>query len=416
MKFFLLMLLAAVCVGSLWAQSAQLQPAASASASHDSMTETKRIPLMVITDLYIPRLDGGDNFDLIMPFGLPELDLKAVIFDIHENYLQGKPFVGDFNRGTNGATKPTLRDPGVVGVEQLNYIFDRTVPYGMSPYTRMRSPDDPMLDVPKYQMSGIDLMLKVLRESPRKVNIVSTGSARALAVAWARDPELMREKVAMIYLSAGATIPTYLDYNVELDTNAMMGILRSGLPIALFPCSASKPGYGTYNSFAEWCGKDAHNGYWKLNNTDFIADMDIRLQNYTAYGFSLTPPSSFLAAMDNPHPMVVRKQHNVWETCIWICLSGRRLVQREDGTHRLIIASELRNTDKILLNELKPCTVEVLAGGRYSFTLTDKPSNFSIYYRGDAEENERALQDAFPALYKSFRPSVNFPKQQHPQN
>ena len=220
----------------------------------------------------------------------------------------------------------------------------------------------------------------------------------------------MREKVAMIHLSAGATIPTYLEYNVALDTNAMMGILRSGLPIALLPCAASKPGYGSYNSFAEWCGKDAHNGYWKLNNTDFIADMDIRLQNYTAYGFSLTPPNAFLAAMDNPHPTVVRKQHNVWETCIWICLSGRRLVQRADGTYRIIPASEVLQTDKVLPNELKPCTVEVLAGGRYGFALTNKPTNFSIYFRGDADENERALQDAFPALYKSFRPPGNFPK------
>ena len=397
-------------------KNAVSQPATSASVAGDSVAETNRIPLMIITDMYIPRLDGGDNFDLIMPFGLPELDLKAVIFDIHENYVKGKPFVGDFNRGTNGATKPMLRDPAVVGVEQLNYIFDRTVPYGMDPFTQMRSPDDKMLDAPKYQTSGIDLMLQVLRESPRKVNIVSTGSARALAVSWARDPELMREKVAMIYLSAGATIPTYLDYNVELDTNAMMGILRSGLPIALFPCSASKPGYGTYNSFAEWCGKDSNNGYWKLNNTDFIAAMDPRLQNYIAYGFSMTPPGAFLAAMDNPHPMVVRKQHNVWETCIWICLSGRRLVHRDDGTYRMIPASEVLQTDKILPNELKPCTVEVLAGGRYGFALTDKPTNYSIYYRGDADENERALQDAFPALYTSFRPSENFTKVQPQQN
>ena len=380
-----------------------------AGASATNQIEAgEKISLIDITDMYIPRLDGGDNFDLIMPYGLPELDLKAVILDIDEHFLQGKPFVGGFNKGTNGAAKPTLRDPGIVGVEQLNYIFDRTVPCGVSPFTQMRSPDDKMLGVPKFQNSGVDLLLKVLRESPKKVHIVSTGSARVLAVAWAREPELMRQKVARIYLTAGATDPNYFEYNVELDTNAMIGILRSDLPIALFPCAASKPGRGAYGSFAEWSGRDSHNGYWLLTNTAFVAQMDNKLQNYIAYGMSMNPSGAFLPAMNNPTPAKFTKQeHNVWETCFWICVSGRRLVQHQDGTYRLVPAKEVLPTDKVLPNEMQPCTLEVLDAGKYHFQLTDKPTNFTIYFRGDADENERALREAFPEIYKSFKPQAS---------
>jgi hypothetical protein len=188
-----------------------------------------KIPVIDITDLYHPHQDVGDNFDLIAAYGLPEIDLKAVILDITQVFHNGKW---------------AKLDPGIIPVEQLDYIFDRTVPYGMGPFTRMRSPEDKMLDAPKFQTSGIDLMLKVLRESPKKVHIVSFGSLRPLAVAWAREPQLMRAKVAQIHICAGSCLPTKIEWNVYLDPKAMIGILRSGLPIALHPCGASKEGIG----------------------------------------------------------------------------------------------------------------------------------------------------------------------------
>lgn len=40
-----------------------------------------KIPVIVITDLYHPAQDPGDNFDLLMAYALPNIDLKAVILD-----------------------------------------------------------------------------------------------------------------------------------------------------------------------------------------------------------------------------------------------------------------------------------------------------------------------------------------------
>ena len=93
----------------------------------------------------------------------------------------------------------------------------------------------------------------------------------------------------------------------------------------------------------------------------------------------------------------------VWETAVWICLSGRRLVKRADGTHRILPAAEVLPTDKVLPNELRPCEVSVRDDGLYEFRETTGRSNFSVYYRGDPRENEAALREALPALYLTFK-------------
>jgi hypothetical protein len=41
----------------------------------------RKIPLVVITDLYHPHQDVGDNLDLITGFALPNVDLRAVCLD-----------------------------------------------------------------------------------------------------------------------------------------------------------------------------------------------------------------------------------------------------------------------------------------------------------------------------------------------
>jgi hypothetical protein len=39
----------------------------------------------------------------------------------------------------------------------------------------------------------------------------------------------------------------------------------------------------------------------------------------------------------------------------------------------------------------------------FTFELTSGPTNVLIYDRGDPHENEKALREALPALYTSFR-------------
>ena len=106
----------------------------------------------------------------------------------------------------------------------------------------MKSPQDKMLDIPAFQQQGVELILKVLRESKEPVSILSFGSARPIAVAYNRDPKLFHAKVKRIHLSAGASSPDYLEWNVGLDPNAIVCLLRSDLPVAIYPCAVGGEG------------------------------------------------------------------------------------------------------------------------------------------------------------------------------
>ena len=88
----------------------------------------RRVPLIDCTDLYHPHQDPGDNVDLVAAYALPEVDLKAVILDVTQQYR----------------TEGGRRDAGFIPVLQLNSIFNRNVPCGVTPYAKMKSPGDTM--------------------------------------------------------------------------------------------------------------------------------------------------------------------------------------------------------------------------------------------------------------------------------
>jgi pyrimidine-specific ribonucleoside hydrolase len=358
-------------------------------------TAHRRVPVIDVTDLYQPFQDPGDNFDLLTAYALPEVDLKAVILDTHESFRKATsdhPILHDSDH--NGP-----RDAGFVSVIQLNYIFNRNIPVAAGPFLPMKSPEDEMLDAPGFQQQGVELILKVLRNSPEPVSILSFGSARSIAVAYNRDPALFHRKVAKIYLSAGSSSPGYLEWNIALDINAALRLLRSDLPIDIFPC-ATKDGPFAYES---------HNSYWKLPDLEFIHDLDPKVRRYLDYAFGRTCRCDFLRAMDedpSPSPKIeaYSHPHNVWETAVWMEVSNRVLVRHRDGSYRIIPVAEVSQKDFVLANRMQPCLLTVPNDAMFNFTLTQGKSNFRIYYRADPQQNEEALRQALPELYRSFHP------------
>jgi hypothetical protein len=370
-----------------------------------------RIPLIDVTDLYHPHQDVGDNFDILAAYALPELDLRAVILDCTEPFRQ--PVAKD--PGPYLFPDPDgPREPGFIPVWQLNFLFGRNIPCATCPFTRMKSVDDKLLDAPPFQQQGIELILRTLRESPEPVHIVSFGSARAIATAYNREPALFRAKLARLHLCAGGSSPPaahYIEWNVALDPLAIVCLLRSDLPIAIYPDAANNAGDQGYGVFNPGFSYDEHNTFYKLPNLRFMREMDAPLRRYLEYAFSRSSRVDFLRAMEVDGPPLdegrLAKEHYVWETAVWICVSGRKLVKRADGSHRIIPAEQVLPTDHVFPNELRPCTVTVHDDGIYEFRETAEPSNFSIYYRGDPRENEAALREALPALYLSFRPHAS---------
>lgn len=377
-------LLAAAC-------AAALMPGGAAQGS------PRRTPVIDVTDLYHPPQDPGDNLDLIAAYALPEVDLRAVVLDIHDPYRRpNDPRQLPDYRDPQGP-----REPGFVSVEQLNYLFDRNVPTGCAPFQRMRSLQDTMDDAPRFQQRGVEILLRVLEESRERVEIVSFGSARPVAVAYNRRPELLRRKVRRVHLCAGSAPPGYLEWNVMLDPLAMVRVLQSDLPVAIYPCATDRSAfdYGPNNTF------------WLLPDMQFVRRMDPRLRNYIVYAFERLQRPDFLSFLDGPTDpqaleRVCTRSHNVWETCVWMDVARRVLVRRRDGTHRIIPRSAVTPNDTVLPSELRPVALDVRSDGQFTARRARRRTNRWLYYRGDPRANEAALREAMPELYVGFRAAV----------
>ncbi len=346
------------------------------------------IPVVCVTDLYHPAQDVGDNFDLLLAYGLEGIDLRAVVLDVTEECR---------DPGLHGAERPA-HDPGFIPVTQLNYIFGRNVPCGVGPFVPMTSPSDSKKELSQFESSGVDLLLRVLRESPEPVDVLSFGSARAIAVAYNRDPALVQAKVGRVHLCAGSTAGRTLEWNVRLDPRAVVAVLRSPLPVAVYPCATEE---GPFAYAPSTC-------YWRLPDLSFCRELDPHLQSYLTYAFTDGARTDFLRAMDEP-PAAAQldrwtgKYHNVWETGVWLEVSGRVLVQDEAGHARIARPDQVRSGDRVLTSRLEPVEMKVDDEGFYTFAAAGGPTRRWVYTRGDALANERALREALPALMKQIR-------------
>lgn len=368
----------------------------------------RKVPVIDVTDLYHPHQDEGDNFDILAAFALPEIDLRAVILDCTEPFrhpVAHDPGVGLWpdDRGP--------RDPGFIPVWQLNYIFNRNVPCAVGPFTRMKSPADRMEDVPGFQQQGIELILRTLKESAEPVHIMTFGSVRSVAAAYNRAPGLFKEKAALISICAGASGSDFLEWNVALDRHAIVRLLRSDLPIALFPDASAYNQDPAQAAMGNAFSYDSHNTFWKLPDLHFFKGMEPRLRRYLDFAFGRVTRMDFLRAMDEDFPEGFNAKrydapYLIWETAMWMIRSGRHLVRRADGTNRIIPGSEMLASDVELPNELRPCEVDVRDDGIYRFKETAARTNRWVYYRGDPMQNELALREALPALYLSFDPAL----------
>lgn len=376
-----------------------------------SKADTGKTEVVVITDLYHPYQDPGDNLDLIMGFGLPDVELKAVLLDITDAFrkqVADHPTLWQDPRGP--------REAGFIPVRQLNYIFDRSVPCAMGPMSMMKSEYDKMEYVSHVENGAIDLLFEVLKSGKNKVDILSFGSARILAVAFNRNPELMKRKIRKIHLSAGTASPNYElgqdqganaipggEWNVALDVCAFTRILKSQLPVAIYPCAGKDGGFV----------KDHNNTYWQLPSMAFVKEMHPQLQRYLDFAFLKKLQFDYLRAMnmDSEAPDIDTALYpspfHVWESAIWLNATHRKIICSESGRYRLIQSDDMPPKCREVGNGLRYCILEEIRDdGRFKFSYTDKDkSNIQIYYRDDVDENERAMQEVIPQLYISIRPN-----------
>ena len=361
--------------------------------------------VIVITDLYHPYQDPGDNLDLINAFALEEVNLKAILLDITDSFLKkvsDHPFLWQDPYGP--------RQAGFVPVAQLNHIFRKNVPCAMGPITAMTCEEDKMEEEIAGGMDAVHLLLKTLQKSRNKVEVVSFGSARILAVAFNRDSLLLKRKIGKIHLCASKAIEAGVPYrndndiwggewNVALDVYAFTRIIKSGLPIALYPCAGKN---GVFEC-------DSNSSFWKLDSMDFLRRMNPLLQCYIHFVLDKIPVDDrFLDRMNDGAPYsegraIPPVDFKIWESAVWLNVTERELVQTLTGDYLIKRKKDVLPTDYVLENSLLPCIVTLDDKKIVRFVYTDRQSNIEIYYRPDADLNQKALNSAIPRLMCSYR-------------
>jgi NADH-quinone oxidoreductase subunit N len=256
------------------------------------------VPVIYCTDLFHPHEDPDDHFDLATLLAMPEIDIKGIVLD-------------------QGARQQ--KSPGRIPVSQLSQITGRKVPTALGLGSRLKSPADTASDQPAEFQGGVKLILDTLRASKLRVRIATVGSVRDVVAAFNREPELFRAKVSMLLVFIGeASNPEFTEYNVDLDRNAYIGLMRSGLPVYWVPCFDG----------GLWQNR-GHASFWKAKHSDVLSAASPALVQYFIYALEKekADPIQFISVPPDPvrKAALLADERNFWCTAIFGTMSGRRI-------------------------------------------------------------------------------------------
>jgi inosine-uridine nucleoside N-ribohydrolase len=238
-------------------------------------------PVVYSTDLYYTIDDIDDHFDAATLLKSSEIELKGIILDNHHYPSDGEKVL-DKLMSLTGHTVPVVK-----GLGQFE----------------MRSFTDQGLYVDDQE--GVDLILRTLKESDRKVALIAVGSMTDFAVAYLRDPALCQRKIDAVYVVAGSADSPVQDYNVMLDPKAFVVLMRSNLPIVWVPVDSSMWYFPAQqmlvpekNALTHFLLQELL--YWYLRN-DWKANVHKDRYEYYSLGRWMWSTPAFVQASHDPH-------------------------------------------------------------------------------------------------------------------
>ena len=264
--------------------------------------EMRKIPFIYCSDLFHPAMDPDDHFDLAAVFRLKELDVKAVILDGH----------------IIRPNQDQLTGGGKVPLEQMMDICGYRVPYAIGLKRKLLDPKDKALDEDPRYLAGVELIIKVLRESPVPV-IIKLSTGTDFAVVFNREPELVRKKVAAVYMSAGhgGSGPSK-EYNVIMDPVGYERVFQTGVKIYWNPC---------------W-GTIGYNNYFKVKDQHVLFEKcSLPLKRFFAYAFQKPADDPIAFIHDKSEPQLPHGKRNMWSPPILAHAAGRRVYKRGEGDY-----------------------------------------------------------------------------------
>lgn len=351
----------------------------------------RKIPLIHTTDLYDPPQDPDDQIDLATVLALEEYDVRGVVLDITEKFLDPKPEGWDI-----------ARKPGRESVARIARITGRTIPVAEGPHRPLADPRDTCEDAPPEDLTGIRMILELLQRSPEPVVISVTGSPRAVTAAWNRDPALLREKTLAVLLNAGSTGGTKVEWNVALDLHAFVGLWRSDLPIHWYP-----PGTDT-GAFDQ---DDERGTYFRAPQAELFRDLPSALRSYVADALAGTPvegasnardPGRDESGADPRWRTLLEQTRNLWSTASLVMGAGRVLAETAEGW-RFVAAGYLTSQAVVWPWRLDPIRAAVDDEGRMNWAVTDADTRRWLFGRRPGREFGTAMTEALNALLRGIK-------------
>ncbi|MGI6706675.1 MAG: hypothetical protein ACOX6S_10710 [Clostridia bacterium] len=332
-----------------------------------------KIPTIHQTDLFHHHADPDDHWDLACQFALAymgELDLKGILLDFPPDLFE-------------------YGDPAIQAIHQLNYITGLAVPAGIG------ASKEQIIDLQvkeNVNISGVNMVLKILKESQEPVVIHIVGSCRDVAIAGTMEPELFREKCKAIYLNAGSgKNGEQLEYNVGLDPISYSTIFRFPCPVYWMPCFEEVKApfeVGKYGTF------------YKFRQGEILPYFSDKVQKYFAYALGRVADYKWLTylEMEKNQTMIDhfgKLYRNMWCTGGFLHAVGKTVTR--DGE---ILPLSTPGVDSVFAFE--PITVSCDKDGITSWSLTDEPTDRFIFVVKDLDNYEQAMTKAMRTLLKNL--------------
>ncbi|HEX6444768.1 MAG TPA: hypothetical protein VF053_06770 [Streptosporangiales bacterium] len=280
------------------------------------MATVPTTPVVHLTDLYCPPQDPDDTLDLLTLHALPELEIRAVVLDPTRRFLRARRDGG----------YDIAREPGLVTVLQLQHLTGTAYPVAAGPVDPLRDASDDCRDRTLGEQAGVELILRVLRESDRPVVVSVVSSLRPLVAAYNRDPELCRERIDRVLVNAGSAAGEEREWNVALDPVAYTALWRTALRVDWYPCA------GAGGSFA----REEHSTYWSADLRTLVAGLPAPLSAWLHYSFGAGARGDPLRSLHElgegeAWRMVSEGTRNMWSTASLVQAAGRTLRRTDDG-------------------------------------------------------------------------------------
>jgi hypothetical protein len=228
------------------------------------------------------------------------------------------------------------------------------------------------------------------------VVISVVGSARVVAAAFNREPELMRQRTKVILLNAGATAGTKAEWNVNLDVMAYKAIWGSGIPIDWYPCATER---GAFDEEHE------HGTHWKAAHETLLYGVSPGLRAWFRYALTGSQRSDIIGALRDDDKSTAWKQiesanRNMWSTASLVMAAGRILAQTSEGWRFVAAGGASVSAWPLFLD---PISAKVRDDGRVEWQSTVDATKYRIFRRQPGRQYGLAIAEALNALFRSLK-------------